>query len=167
MVTWEKHIAFQRRGVQRGRWNGRVALLYLEEIKSLCKKHAAKTVLNFGCGERLPKGEGLGVALNLPVTPYDPAFEEYDRLPCSRYDCVICTDVLEHVPEEHLNRVLTDIFVRANKFVFISVCCRKAKFNLTRTRNAHATVKPESWWLYLIAHYSKESNIPATVRISP
>lgn len=36
------------------------------------------------------------------ITLYDPGYEPYSTLPVGDFDGVICTDVLEHCPEEDI-----------------------------------------------------------------
>lgn len=121
--------------------------LYGEEIREHLIKHDVKTLIDYGCGQAMAHPEinfeGGGVNLTL----YDPAVERYSAKPQGIFDAAICTDVLEHIPEEDLDEVISDLDRYGSKMVFVTVCCRKAKQILPDGRNAHVTVKPEEWWL--------------------
>jgi len=91
---------------------------------------------------------------------YDPGvFHLRERLPHKPgFDGVICTDVLEHIEVLDLKNFLDDLFayVRVrdpeedSAFVFLSICCQKAKKLLPDGRNVHLTVRdPEWWWGWL------------------
>lgn len=58
---------------------------------------------------------------------------------------MICTDVMEHIPLEEVDRVLAEIrSVSPNAFFNIS--CVKAAEILPNGENAHCTVRPARWW---------------------
>jgi hypothetical protein len=59
---------------------------------------------------------------------------------------VICTDVLEHCPEEDIAWILDELFAFARKFVYANVACFPARKQLPSGGNAHCTVKPVKWW---------------------
>ena len=79
---------------------------------------------------------------------YDPAVPEFAEMPTDPCDGVICTDVLEHVPENELDAVIGDLVRLAQLWCFVSVCCRAARpnKNLPDGRNAHVTIRPQAWW---------------------
>jgi len=77
---------------------------------------------------------------------YDPGYGPFSTLPSRRFDGVICTDVLEHCPEEDLPWIVDEMFGFAERFVFASVACYPARKRLPNGENAHCTVKPVAWW---------------------
>jgi hypothetical protein len=77
---------------------------------------------------------------------YDPCYEPFSRLPAGRFDGVICTDVLEHCPEDDLPWIVGELFGYAERFVFANVACYPAKKRLPTGENAHCTIKPLGWW---------------------
>lgn len=77
---------------------------------------------------------------------YDPCYEPFSRLPVGRFDGVVCTDVLEHCPEEDLGWIVAELFGYAERFVFASVACFPARKRLPSGENAHTTIKPADWW---------------------
>ena len=52
---------------------------------------------------------------------YDPAVAKFSIYPNKKYDGVICTDVIEHIPEDDIMNFIQDIFDLSEKFVFIVV----------------------------------------------
>lgn len=121
------------------------------------------TVLDYGCGKaRMWKEERLDKLFGVNVTLFDPGVEEYASKPEGQFDLVICTDVMEHVPEHLVEDVLEDINQYASKAIFFNISTRPAKKILTDGTNAHATVKPAEWWderintinKYVVTHYT-------------
>ncbi len=135
-----------------GAFRGLTTLIFADHIKEMVKKHGVKTMLDYGCGQGVQYGKDLDLAEKWGVTveQYDPVVPEYSELPDSTFDMVICVDVLEHIPEEELKGVLTEIFSKATKCVFLTVCPRAAKKTLPDGRNCHLTIKPLSWWAALV-----------------
>jgi hypothetical protein len=84
------------------------------------------------------------------ITCYDPAYPRFSTLPQGPFDGVICTDVLEHCPEEDLPWILDEIFSFARLFVFANVACYPAGKRLPTGENAHCTVRGVEWWQALI-----------------
>ena len=116
-------------------------------IVELVKDCNAKTLLDFGCGkanyEQHKIHESWGGIL---PSLYDPAIPEYETLPEEIFDGVFCVDVMEHIPEEEIDGVLTDIYSKANKFVFLGISTEPAKTILPNGENAHCTVENADWW---------------------
>jgi hypothetical protein len=132
-------------------------------IKRLIERTGAQTVLDYGCGKGLQyepyaiRGES-GAALpsvieywNVDeVVCYDPCYAPYSELPRGSFDGVICTDVLEHCPEEDVSWIVAELFSFASRFVFANIACYPAIKRLANGENAHCTVKPVEWWKELI-----------------
>lgn len=132
-------------------------------IKALIDTHGAKTVLDYGAGKG-KQYEPMQVRLNdgrefpsIPalwgvdqITCYDPGFEPISRLPEGKFDGVVCTDVLEHCPEDDLPWIVEELFGYARKFVFANVACYPALKRLANGENAHCTVQSTAWWGILI-----------------
>lgn len=123
-------------------------------IGKLINRLGAKTILDYGCGRgdaykqphRLHRDWGLRW---WDVTLYDPSFPEHNEEPgkTEKFDGVLCSDVLEHVPEEQVDEFVARLFHHAKKFVWASVCCRPAKKCFPGTEiNLHCTVRPFEWW---------------------
>jgi hypothetical protein len=114
---------------------GEGLLPYVETIAAMCQRTTAKSVLDYGCGraEALSEGlspDGSGGAVSLTslwkvrhVAAYDPAWPAHAQRPNAVFDGVVCTRVLEFVPDDDVDRVLADLFGFASQFVFIAVAC--------------------------------------------
>lgn len=135
-------------------FHGLSIMAHRELIGKLIEFHKAKTLLDFGCGRGdayyFPYQIHRDWGVSRP-TLYDPAFMQHDELPPlgERFDGVLCSDVLEHVPEEDVRAFIEGLFARAKKFVWASVCCRPAKKTFADGTNLHVTIQPYLWWVYL------------------
>ena len=127
----------------------------LHHIKDLVKDTKSETLLDFGCGKGLQytkwnHHEELGV---MPAL-YDPAVPEYDTLPDGSFDGVYSTDVMEHIPKEQLPETFSQIFGKAQKFVFLAICTQPALTILPSGENAQCTVEPIGFWTTMIEKYA-------------
>jgi hypothetical protein len=129
-------------------------------IKRWIERTGAQSILDYG------SGKGAQYSLRRTVDPqtqidypdirsywgvkeircFDPGYDAFAALPGGTFDGVICTDVLEHCPEEDIAWILDEIFGFARKFVFANVACFPARKTLPSGGNAHCTVKPQKWW---------------------
>jgi 2-polyprenyl-3-methyl-5-hydroxy-6-metoxy-1,4-benzoquinol methylase len=136
----------------KGAFSGLTTLIFANYIHDMVKRHGVKTLLDYGCGQGVQYGKDMDLAekWGVDVTKYDPAVPEYDKVPDSMFDMVVCVDVLEHIPEEELKGVIEEIFSKAKKCVFFTVCPRAAKKTLPDGRNCHLTIRPLIWWEHLI-----------------
>jgi len=133
-------------------FHGLSILQHKAQIGKLIVRHGARKVLDFGCGrgDAYKSPHKVHRDWNLKwwdVTLYDPSFPTHDEKPGGKFDGVLCSDVLEHVEEADVDAFIEDLFTRASKFVWASVCCRPAKkcFPGTET-NLHVTIHPVEWW---------------------
>ena len=85
---------------------------------------------------------------------YDPGIPEYEVLPDGPFDGIYSTDVMEHIPKEHLQETFENIFSRAQKFVFLAICTKPAIAVLPNGENAHCTVEPIGFWVSMVNKYS-------------
>lgn len=140
---------YQEMHKNRKRFPGFSLKHYINFIIHLVEMYQPQSLLDYGCGKGLQYSErkyhekwgGL-----LPA-PYDPAVPQFSTKPTGTFDGVICTDVLEHVPESELPQVLLDLSGYANKFVFVAIATFPSKKILPNGMNAHVTVKDTEWWM--------------------
>lgn len=132
---------------------------HLGAIRALAGRFPARTLLDYGSGKGLLHRlrplplPGGGEAPSLTAhwglertTCYDPAFPPHAARPAETFDLVVCTDVLEHCPEEDLDWILGEIFGFARYGVYLCIACYPAKKTLPNGENAHVTVRPPDWW---------------------
>lgn len=130
---------------------------HVYDIGNLIKDSNIETVIDYGCGKaRAWKQYNLEALWELRETYlYDPGVAFYDTKPICARDLVICTDVMEHIPEHLVDDVLADICSLANKAVFFNISTRPSTKILVDGSNAHATVKPQRWWQQKINRLDK------------
>ena len=82
-------------------------------IQSLIRQFGVRTLLDYGAGKgtaysetakiQLPNGQTANGLKQLwgidKITLYDPGYAPHASQPVGKFDAVICTDVLEHIPE--------------------------------------------------------------------
>ena len=146
---------------------------YVKDIAQLIDQTDTKTLLDFGCGkgEQYKNVELMSKWGKLPnevwgIMPklYDPAVETHNVFPDEKFDGVISTDVMEHVPEDAVDVVLEQIFSKADKFVFLAIATYLGKptsYKLPNGESPHITVKPDAWWIEQISKH-----IPDGVKVS-
>lgn len=137
---------------------------HIARIKAWIERTGSRTILDYGAGKGLqyrPQRvvvDGRHVADGIAeywdvdeVRCFDPGYAPFSALPQDKFDGVICTDVLEHCPEEDLQWILDEIFGYARKFVYLNVACFPARKTLPNGENAHITVRSPQWWRQLVA----------------
>ena len=145
---------------------GQSLLPHADRIKSIIRAKGIETALDYGSGkgrqyaslltdtETQEVFQGLDEYWGISVTCYDPAYEPYAELPARKMDAVICTDALEHCPEEDMQWIIEELFGLAETFVYANVACYPATKRLENGENAHATIKPMEWWTELVSDAS-------------
>lgn len=135
-----------------------------DDIKKMLKKFDCKSLLDYGCGHGLQYSQHkLDEYWDIKkLVKYDPGVKEFETKPTGTFDAVINTDVLEHIPEEYVYDVITDIFSYADKFVYFSIATGLAKAVLPNGENAHCTLKPHSEWVTIIDEM--RGDIPTLVK---
>jgi hypothetical protein len=135
-----------------GNFQGLSIINHTRSIGTLIRQVNARTLLDFGCGrgDAYRSPHKIHHQWGIPrqfVTLYDPAFYRMDTIPTGSFDIVVCSDVLEHIPEDEVDEFIARLFSHAKKAVWASVCCRPAKKFFPDTEvNLHVTQKPYDWW---------------------
>ncbi len=119
-----------------------------------------RTVLDYGCGQSDLEKDFVPVGVKTFVK-YDPAIPHLSEKPHGTFDCLLCTDVLEHIEERDLPAVIGEIRRYAPHAVLI-VDTVLARQKLPDGRNAHVTVKSKKWWQ---AEFQKHYDVVVPIRV--
>jgi len=138
---------------------GSALLPQVKRIKRMIVAAKAQNLLDYGCGKGRQydlrnvnvKGEGTWESVQDYwdvdfVHCYDPSYQPFSELPTGAFDGVICTDVLEHCPEQDIDWIVGELFSYATRFVFANVACYPAEKRLPNGENAHITLRSVAWW---------------------
>lgn len=155
-------------------FHGCSILQHADSISKMVRVLRVKTYLDFGCGRgdayRSPHKLWHHLGLDRKnVTLFDPAFSRDNVLPPTgrKFDLVVCSDVLEHLPEGEVDAFIERLFSYARHGVWASVCCRPAKKFFSDGRNLHVTVKSFSWWFEKFEAAAKKHNVVFTLIETP
>ena len=119
----------------------------------------ALTILDYGCGlghapwrqtKELPNGVWGALRDKIQcIYLYDPAVPHFSKPPMGwKFDVVACADVMEHVPEEHVDEVLANIasFCKPDGVLMFSISGNKAFKSFEDGENLHCTIQDSEWW---------------------
>ena len=158
---------------EEGKFKGISLVPLVPTLMSLVKENNCKTLLDYGCGKAIPYDKDRCKEVDLRHTIqklcnlksfdlYDPAYEKYTTLPNKKYDIVVCTDVLEHIAEQDIDYVLTEILSHSKKIVFLNISCQPAlkhfKEGKFKGKNVHISVFDPSWWGHKIGNIWNKFN---------
>ena len=115
-------------------WAGYDVVKYQKKIKDLVVRYRATTILDYGCGKGLQYKEPLPYAsednwqtfdeyLGVTVYKYDPCVPEHSMLPPvdTKFHGVICTQVLNSIPDDDMPWVRDLLESYAVKFCFVGL----------------------------------------------
>jgi hypothetical protein len=131
-------------------------------------KNRAVTLLDYGCGKAIHTYIPLPIHGNKTLLgrfngmiqcyySYDPAVKHYSIKPPSGmvFDVTCCADVMEHIPEEFVPEILTEIgnYTKDDGAMIFSISGNPAKKMFKDGENLHATIKSLEWWIEAIQKY--------------
>ena len=125
---------------------------YFKEVCLVIDFLKPKTVLDYGCGKAVLLKQLEEKYPDIKFYGYDPAIPERAKMPVKQADLVINTDVLEHIPEDELPKIIKEIS-EISPHVFFGVHHALAYTLLPNGENAHCTVKPVFWYYHLFEKY--------------
>ncbi len=142
MAVVDEYLVAQYAQLHQGKY-GQSGMKFAEHANVLVGELGARSVLDYGCGQ-----SDLGRFLDqdyVEFVRYDPSIPEIATLPDRKFDLVMNTDVLEHIPESDVDDVIASI-AGCSQRVFFNISCRPAKVLLPDGQNAHLTIlSPEQW----------------------
>lgn len=118
------------------------------EIRKHCDSQGITTVLDYGCGSSHGIREwAKQYSWPVALSEYDPAVLGYDLKPKAA-ELVVCIDVMEHVEEQFVERVLDHIQDLSQRQAWFRISLAPAQRTLKLTgQNAHITLHTHTWWL--------------------
>ena len=129
--------------------DGKVYGTSSEDLLDLIAPHVIKlnpeNILDFGCGRSNLINHFWNDGKRR-LFKYDPAIREYRNLMVTKYDLVICTDVLEHIPTDYLPKFFFNLKELSDKFI-ISVSLVPARQKLSDGSNAHISLLKKKDWI--------------------
>lgn len=124
---------------------GASAYLYFETIAKEVMALDPKSILDFGCG-RSDLVAHFWKDGARRVAKYDPAIPQFKEMPEGQFDLVLCTDVMEHIPIEDVERIFNEIRDKSNSVLF-TISMKPARAKLPDGRNAHVTLLNADEWM--------------------
>ncbi|MCG8492481.1 MAG: hypothetical protein MI743_12755 [Sneathiellales bacterium] len=137
---------------------GRAMTSFIYSIRGVIRATGSETILDYGSGKGLQYSEELVrkrkvIASSIhdfwkvrEITCYDPAINNSFLSDRIKFDGVVSTNVIDHIPEEDLEWVLKRLFSKSRKFVFLNVANFNSPFWLPNGENARIIRKPRTWW---------------------
>lgn len=149
-------------GYTGGKYAGETVYNLLKEFPEV------KTILDYGCGDGSLKKwiEDKGIT-DKKWTLYDPGIPEFKEPPKGKFDLVITTDVLEHVEEIMLNKVLENLRNLTGMFLYSEIACYFMGTTFAdgpyAGQDLHINVKAPDVWFKRLEHrdFSVEVKLPS------
>lgn len=158
-----KYLDEYKRLHDSGVFAGYSLLHFADNIYNMIKDTGSYTVLDYGSGKGYQYSKKkIDLYWGVEVDCYDPGYEPFNVLPDKVYDGVVCTEVLEHVPEDEIDNAMQQIFARATKFVFLSISLGVASKRFSTGEQIHVTLKTADWWKDVIDRHNVR-DVPISV----
>tara|TARA_A200000113_G_C8797587_1_gene333000 strand:+ start:384 stop:959 length:576 start_codon:yes stop_codon:yes gene_type:complete len=140
---------------------------WILKIQEIIKTNNCNSLLDFGCGKaflyknKFKIGDkeftNLSDFWNLKnIYLYDPGLEEYSDYPKGKYDGIICTDVVEHIPEDDVLNFIDELFKLSNKFIFVVIATMPASKYFDDGKNIHLALKDQEEWKKIFLEFKKK-----------
>ena len=136
------------------------------KIKEIILSSNTKTIIDYGCGKAYLYNNRVNISNKVyknlqeywqveKVFLYDPAVEKYSQHPTKKADGIICTDVIEHIPEEDVIAFIDNLFKLTTRFVFLVIAIMPASKYFDDGRNIHLCLKTEKEWKDIFFKFRK------------
>ena len=130
---------------------------WILKIKEIIKINKCDSLLDFGCGKGFLYKNKFKINdqeyRNLldcweleDVYLYDPGVKEFSVYPVRKFDGLICTDVIEHIPERDVLQFIDNLFKLSNKFIFVVIATIPATKFFDDGNNIHLCLKTQEEW---------------------
>tara|TARA_B100000965_G_C19375424_1_gene662228 strand:- start:136 stop:723 length:588 start_codon:yes stop_codon:yes gene_type:complete len=161
----EKYKLFHENGIKKGNitkpgestFLGYSLSRWILNIKEIIKINKCNSLLDFGCGKGFLYKNKFKINdeeyRNLldcwkldDVYLYDPGVKEFSVYPVRKFDGLICTDVIEHIPESDVLQFIENLFKLSNKFIFVVIATIPATKFFDDGNNIHLCLKTQEEW---------------------
>ena len=161
----QKYKLFHENGIKKGNKSapGESTFLgyslsrWILKIKEIIKINKCRSLLDFGCGKGFLYKNKFKINnqeyRNLldfweleDIYLYDPGVKEFSVYPVRKFDGLICTDVIEHIPESDVLQFIDNLFKLSNKFIFVVIATIPATKFFDDGNNIHLCLKTEEEW---------------------
>lgn len=138
---------------------GTSAHLYFDAIAKEVLELNPRSILDFGCGRsdlvaHFWKDGARRIAM------YDPAIPRFKEMPEEKFELVICTDVMEHIPMAEVDRILGQVKEKSSSAIF-TISMKPARAKLPDGRNAHVTLlNADEWTRWVTSVFGAATRIP-------
>ncbi len=130
---------------------------WILKIKEIIKINKCDSLIDFGCGKGFLYKNKFTINdqeyHNLldcwkidDVYLYDPGVKEFSVYPVRKFDGLICTDVIEHIPENDVLEFIDNLFRLSNKFIFLVIATIPATKFFDDGNNIHLCLKNKEEW---------------------
>lgn len=154
--------AYRQMTMEGENFRGLSLLMHSRSVQGMIRRSGAVTLLDYGSGVGVAYEEPhlLHARWKVPKPRlYDPAIPEFSERPDEIFDGIICSDVMEHVPEHELEDAIVYMMTHSRLFLWASICCRPAKkFFPDGVTNLHVTIHPIEWWHSLFRVYAAKTS---------
>jgi len=167
----EKYKFFHENGIKNMPGNstflGYSLTKWIVKIKEIIKITKSDSLIDFGCGKGFLYNNKFKIGeeefINLSdfwnvedIYLYDPGVEKYSTYPNKKYDGVICTDVIEHIPENDVIQFIDKLFNLSNKFIFFVIATIPASKYFDDGKNIHLCLKTKKDWNEIFLNFKKK-----------
>lgn len=156
----QEYQEYHRR--KRHQYRGDTTKRYVAHIAEIIREIETTSILDYGCGKGTQYTEdNAHESWGIMPTLFDPGVPGLEELPEGQFDGVVCTGVLEHIPQGELRLALGNLAKYARKWCFILVGVRVSKKRLSNGMPVHVTLQTRDWWANLVCRAFEQS--PAAV----
>ena len=167
----EKYKIFHKNGIKNlpgeSTFLGYSLTKWIVKIKEIIKINNANSILDFGCGKAFLYSNKFKIGDNEfknlsdfwgieNIFLYDPGVEKFSTYPNKRFDGIICTDVIEHIPEKDVMNFIDELFKLSNKFIFFVIATIPASKYFDDGKNIHLTLKSQAEWENIFKDFKKK-----------
>ncbi len=158
----EKYKLFHENGIKKGNiikpgestFLGYSLSKWILKIKEIIKINKCDSLLDFGCGKGFLYKNKFKINdqeyRNLldcweldDIYLYDPGVKEFSVYPVRKFDGLVCTDVIEHIPESDVIEFIDNLFKLSNKFIFVVIATIPATKFFDDGNNIHLCLKTQ------------------------